>query len=133
MSQDDFISKLMDETFEARGKAKRVVMNPDDNFHIMTQISRLPLTLLRGHVAAAGIYEVAIQGHVLHAPLEHLSSKHSVSLLGVIGKILGEDFDRITIVSSTDSVCVFVWRSTEQVEEQDIKNIFSKYRSAKAA
>jgi hypothetical protein len=133
MSQDDFISKLMDETFEERGKATRLVTNPDSDFHIMTQVSRLPVTSLRGHLAADGIYEFAIQGHVLHAPLEHLSSRHSASLLAVIGKMLGADFDRITLVSSTACVWVFAWSSTEQVEEQDIQKIFSTQRTAKAA
>ncbi|MCE3013310.1 MAG: hypothetical protein LW878_09630 [Proteobacteria bacterium] len=133
MSQDDIISKLMDETFEERGKATRLVTNPDSDFNIMTQISRLPVTSLRGHVAADGIYEFAIQGQVLHAPLDHISSKHSASLLGVIAKVLGEDFDRITLVNSAAYVWVFVWSSAEQVEEQDIQKIFSPQRSAKAA
>jgi hypothetical protein len=133
MSQDDIISKLMDETFEERGRATRLVTNPDFDFHIMTQISRLPVTPLRGHVAAHGIYEFVIQGHVLHAPLEHLGSNHLVSLLAVIDKMLGGDFDRITLVSSSTCVWIFVWNSAEQVEEQDIQNIFLPQRSAKAA
>lgn len=133
MSQDDIISKLMDETFEKRGKHVRLVTNPDSDFHIMTQISRLPVTALRGHLARDGIYEFAIQGHVLHATLDHLSSKHSASLLSVIGRVLGQDFDRLTIVSSTACVWVIIWSSLEQVDEQDIQKIFSPQRSAKAA
>ena len=133
MSQDDIISKLMDETFEERGKHVRLVTNPDSDFHIMTQISRLPVTALRGSVAYDGIYEFTILGHVLHAPLDHLSSKHSVSLLSVIGQVLGQDFDRFTLVSSTACVWVFIWNSLEEIDEQDIQKIFSPQRSAKAA
>ena len=123
----------MDETFGSQDSQSRVVTNPDSDFHIMTQISRLPATALQGQLKSDGIYEFQIAGHTIHLPLGHLNAKHAKPLTGVLGHLLQAQFDQLTFVSSMSSMWIFVWHSSEQLEEEDIHRIFAPQRLNKAA
>ncbi len=132
MSQDDIISMLMDETFQSNESSSRIVTNSDVDFNIMTKISRLPVTSLQAQKNSSGILEFNILGKSLHIPQEHLNSKHAAPLASVFGRLLNQKLDRLMVVSSTSSVWLFIWDSSEDVEEQEIHKIFST-NLAKAA
>ncbi len=132
MSQDDIISKLMDETFEIKESSSRIVTNPDFDFHVMTQISRLPLLSLRGYLKD-GIAEFGFGGQTIHFPLDHLHSAHPSHLARVLGSLMGQSLDSMTIVSSHTCIWLFVWDSSESIQESDIQKIFIDVQLKKAA
>ena len=133
MAQDDIIARLVDETFNSHLENSRIVTNRENDFNIMTQLSKLPIQNIKGHFVSRDLLEFSIAGTLLHVPLSHLESGHLKIFTKIVQSLVNEDMDASLLYKSPNGVWFLGWDSSDNVSEDKLFSIFNGGNSLKAA
>ena len=133
MAQDDLISKLVDDTFGTEFERPRIVGNRDDDFDLMTQLSKLPIHFFKGHYVSNDLVEFAVSGKVIHVSLKHLESSNLKNFSSVIQTLVNQRMDSSTIIKSQKSLWFLAWNKQDDVTHEKLFQIFKGKAHRQAA
>lgn len=133
MAQDDIISQLVDETFGSELERTRVVVNREDDFDLMTQLSKLPIQFFKGHKVSNDLIEFVVSGEVLHVSIKHLESANLKSFSAVIQSLINQKIDSSTLIKSHKCLWFFGWEPHEGITEDQLFQIFQTKHNKQAA
>ena len=112
MAEDQFISRMLDETFAQEKSAPRArTIHAEEEFHRRRGLGRLPVTAFEGQWLMPGMARFVVNGHVLDLPLNHTPFQAwseeqgrvvSGAFVRVLGQLTNRTFSHMFVVKSSD-------------------------------